>query len=53
MNEKLQIIISANVAQAQAGLKKVQGEVDKTAKGSSKLSKIGEALGNGMKRLPR
>lgn len=50
MNERLQIIISANVAQAQQALKKVQGEVDKTAKGSSKLSKIGEAVGNGMKK---
>jgi len=50
MNEKLQIIISANVAQAQSALKSVQTEVDKTAKGSSKLSKIGEAVGAGMKK---
>lgn len=50
MNERLQIIIAANVAQARKALKEVQGEVDKTAKGSSKLSKIGEAVGNGMKK---
>jgi len=50
MNERLQIIISANVAQAQQALKAIQGEVDKTEKGSSKLSKIGEAAGNGMKK---
>lgn len=50
MNEQLQIIISANVAQAQSALKAVQGDVDKTAEGSSKLSKIGDAVGAGMKK---
>lgn len=50
MNEQLQIIISANVAQVQSALKSVQGEVDKTAEGSGKLSKIGDAVGAGMKK---
>lgn len=50
MNEQLQIIISANVAQAQSALKSVQKEVNKTVEGSSKLSKIGDAIGASMKK---
>ncbi len=49
MTEQLQILISANVAQAQQSLRQVQQNINDTAKESSKLSKIGDALATGMK----